>query len=188
MLKIVQGTCTIPAEQAEQEKWNEQDQDARADLLMALSPKIINLIKNLKTSRQIWVFLQETYDRQSPRQKIEVFRSIINLKMGDGDTITRYLEEFDFLHVRLEELGGSIDEELSAVVMVDGLSNQYKEIKAAFNMMNDVPSVNTLRSRLLEIKANEPDTSGDAMKAKFYSREKHDDDYQKYLAKRKIKC
>ena len=170
LLKFVQGEIDVPAEPVEYEKWEERDKDARADLLMALAPSIINLVKNYKTSKEIWDFLKETYERKSPRQKVEVFRAIINIKMCEGQSISNYINEFDMLKARLEELGGSMDDELSAVVLIDGLSSEFKEVRATFNMMNDIPSINTLRSRLLELKTDEINVSEEAMKVKFYSR------------------
>ena len=72
LLQIVNGEIPIPTEPGLREQWIEKDQDARADILIALSPKILLLIRNFKTSKQIWDFLCETYERRSKRQKAEL--------------------------------------------------------------------------------------------------------------------
>ena len=123
LLKIVDGTTVMPAEPREQELWMEKDQDARADILLAIDAKILNLVKGMKISKEIWDFLEET----SARQKVEVYRKILNFKMNRNHTIVSYLEE---------KLGGKIEEELAVIILLDGLSDDFKETKAAFNIAN----------------------------------------------------
>lgn len=188
LLKIVKGRTPAPAEPAEYEKWEEKDQDARADILIALAPKIVNLVKGFGTSKQIWDFLEETYNRKSTRQKVEVYRKIVNFKMSSGQNFADYLEQFDIQHTRLQEIGGKVEEELAVVILLDGLTDEYKEIKAAFNTVNDVPSLATMRSRLLELDTSIANKqTDDAMKAKFQRRNYGTQDVSG-MSKRNFKC
>ena len=104
-----------------------KDQDARADILLAINAKILNLVKGMKISKEIWAFLEETYNRKSERQKVEINRKILNFKMNRNHKILSYLEDFDIIHTKLEELGGKIEEELAVIILLDGLSDDFKE-------------------------------------------------------------
>ena len=42
--------------------------DARSELLVAMEPAIVALIKSFPTSREMWTFLEATYDRKGMRQ------------------------------------------------------------------------------------------------------------------------
>ena len=64
-----------------QPSWDDKDMDARAELLLAIEPSIVSLVKDKRLSKEIWDFLGETYDRKGPRQKAEEFRRLINMKM-----------------------------------------------------------------------------------------------------------
>ena len=48
-----------------------KDQYSRADILLALDAKILNLVKGMKKSKEIWDFVDKTYNRKKVRQKIE---------------------------------------------------------------------------------------------------------------------
>lgn len=174
-LQIVRGESVVPAEPNLRMQWTEKDQDARADILIALAPKILLLVRNFKTSKEIWDFLCETYERRSKRQKAELYRKLLNHKMNAAQSITKYIEEFDERYTELEEMNGKIEEELQVIIILDGLTDEYKEIKAAFNTANEFPAMKTLRSRLLELQDNSSarivDNSSaskdDAFKAKY---------------------
>lgn len=166
LLQIVRGETITPAEPNLREQWVEKDQDVRADILIALSPKVVMLVRNLKTSKQIWDFLCETYERKSMRQKAELYRKLLNHKMSAGQSILKFIEEFDENYILLEEMNGKIEEELQVIILLDGLSNAYKEVKAAFNTANEFPTMKTLRSRLLELQENSDVPENDAFKAK----------------------
>ncbi|XP_037821101.1 uncharacterized protein LOC119610104 [Lucilia sericata] len=126
LLQIVKGELAIPAEPHLREQWIEKDQDARADILIALAPKILLLVRNLKSFEQIWDFLRETYEKRSKRQKAEIYRKLLNHKMNAGQTISKYIEDFDELYMQLEEMNGKIEEELQVIILLDGLSSDYK--------------------------------------------------------------
>ena len=64
-----------------------KDQDARADILLAIDAKILNLVKAMKISKEIWDFLEETYNRKSARQKVKVYRKVLNFKINRNHTI-----------------------------------------------------------------------------------------------------
>ena len=88
--------------------------------------------------------------------------------MNRNHTIVSYLDDFDIIHTKLEELGGKIEKELAVIILLDGLSDDFKETKAAFNIANEVPSLTTIRSRLLEMSSVKTDNAeGEALKTKW---------------------
>lgn len=51
------------------QRFIEKDMDARAEILIALEPNIVNTVRNIKTSSEMWKHLQDTYDRKTTRTK-----------------------------------------------------------------------------------------------------------------------
>uniref|UniRef100_A0A1I8QER5 Retrotransposon gag domain-containing protein n=1 Tax=Stomoxys calcitrans TaxID=35570 RepID=A0A1I8QER5_STOCA len=125
------------------------------------------MVRNLKTAREIWKYFQETYDRKSTRRKAEVFRKLLNLKMSHSRSLSEYLIEFDICVSSLSEMEVTTDESLLSIILLDGLSDKFKEIRAAFDTANEFPSLNVLRSRLSEVGCEKGDEDAEnAMKAK----------------------
>lgn len=131
--------------------FEDKDQDARAEIIVALEPDVVRMVKNFRTSSEIWSYLKETYDRKSTRKKAELFRKLLKLRMGENQNITEYLTQFDIIVSELRELIDDIDEDFLTVMLLDSLPSKYEAIKAAFDTATEFPTLNILRSRLLEI-------------------------------------
>ena len=58
-----------------------------------------------------------------------------------------------------------IADDLQTIILLDGLSSQYEEIKAVFNT-NELPTMKTLRSRLFELQISSESTENKALKAR----------------------
>lgn len=152
----------------DQRSFDDLEMDARSEIMISIEPNIVRMVKNFKTAREIWNYLQETYDRQSTRRKAENFRKLLSLKMESVETITEYLIKFDIYVSCLSEMDVKLDESLLVVILLDGLTDQYKEIRAAFDTSNEFPSLNILKSRLNEIgdKSERVEENQNALKVK----------------------
>ncbi|KNC23687.1 hypothetical protein FF38_02004 [Lucilia cuprina] len=53
--------------------FDDLEQDARSELIIAIEPNIVRMVKNFKKASEVWNYLQETYDRKSIRRKAENF-------------------------------------------------------------------------------------------------------------------
>ncbi|KAI8116171.1 hypothetical protein CVS40_11717 [Lucilia cuprina] len=128
----------------------------------------MRMVKNFKKASEIWNYLQETYDRKSTRRKAENFRKLLSLKMQSSESVSDYLIKFDICVSCLSEMDVNLDESFLVVILLDGLSDQYKEVRAAFDTSSEFPSLCVLRSRLLEIgdKSERKDDEQNALKVK----------------------
>lgn len=147
--------------------YNDKDMDARAEILMSLESSIVTMVKNMKSSQEIWQYLQDTFDRKSMRKKIECYRKLLNMKMSDNESVSQFLIDFDVCVSSFMEMGIEIDEDLLAVVLVDALPDRFSALKAAVDTANEFPKITVLKSRLLEVGDKEVVIQDAVMKAKF---------------------
>lgn len=118
-LKYITGSEIRPTAAGEpQNTWDDKDQDARSELLVAMEPAIVALVKGYKTSREIWKFLEDTYDRKGVRQKAEEFRKLINIRMNASKSMDEYLRDFNSIITRLTELDAKLDDDLIVVLLL----------------------------------------------------------------------
>ncbi|KAI8119612.1 hypothetical protein CVS40_8861 [Lucilia cuprina] len=78
-----------------QREYDDVDQDARAEIIIALEPDILRMVKNMESSHEIWIYLKNTYDRKCTRMNTELYRKLLNFKMLENQNISQYLVEFD---------------------------------------------------------------------------------------------
>lgn len=171
-LKTVEGKEPRPqAAGADQDKWDDKDMDARSELLISMEPSIVSLVKNHKSSKEIWDFLESSYDRKSVRQKAEEFRKLVNIRMSSIQTMDEYLRSFNAIVNRLIELDAKLDDDLLVVLLLDSLDENFKDVQAAFDAQKDFPSLQTVRVRLMEVgdKKRESPVNNDALKVNHYS-------------------
>ncbi|KAM7350387.1 uncharacterized protein ACRADG_008991 [Cochliomyia hominivorax] len=155
-------------------EYEDLDQDARAEIIICVEPDIIRMIKTLKSSNEIWYYLKNTYDRKSTRKKAELYKKLLNLKMVESQSISQYLVEFDVAVSELREMVSDVDEDFLTVMLLDGLQDKYKAVKAAFDTANEFPTLNVLRSKLLEIgdKPEEENVQDNALKVYKFANNK----------------
>lgn len=152
------------------QKFNEKDMDARAEILISLEANIVNMVKNIKSSKEMWNHLQDTFDRKSTRKKVEGYRKLLNIKMSDNQSVAEFIIEFDVCVSSIREMGAELDEDLLAVIIIDALPEKFSAIKAAIDTANEFPKVSVLKARLLEIGDKEEPNQDSAMKVKHYSK------------------
>lgn len=157
-----------------QQEFVNKDMDARAEILMALEPNVVTMVKNMRSSQEMWQYLQETFDRKSMRKKIECYRKLLNMKMPDNQSVSQFLIDFDVCVSCFMEMGIEIDEDLLAVVLVDALPDRFSAIKAAVDTANEFPKINFRKSRLLEIDDKEENTEDAVIKAIFTAKKRHE--------------
>lgn len=173
LLKYVNGTEARPADGATQATWDDKDLDARSELLISMEPAQVALIKNFKRSKEVWDYLEETYDRKSTRQKVEEFRKLVNIRMDNSQTMDEYLREFSAIVMRLTELDAKLDDDLLVTLLIDSLPENYKEVQAAFDAAKDFPSMKVVRIRLMEIGDRKKEINGTAMRVKNFNYTKY---------------
>ncbi|XP_055906834.1 uncharacterized protein LOC129942059 [Eupeodes corollae] len=146
-----------------------------------MEPNIVALTANLRTSKKIWDFLLESYDKKGPRQKTQEFRKLTHLQMSAGESVAEYVREFKTITNRLKELGAKLDDDLLVVVLLDGLSDDYKGIRSAFDVQSNYIDVSTVSTRLLEVGDRKKEfLNNNILSSKHYHSQKH---YKKHQCK-----
>ena len=86
-------------------KWNEMDENAIANLYLALADEILSSIEEKKTTKEIWDHLTKLYEAKSLHNKIFLKRKFYTLRMSESTSVTEHLNVLNTLFSQLTSLG-----------------------------------------------------------------------------------
>ncbi|GMI82021.1 hypothetical protein HRI_001871400 [Hibiscus trionum] len=86
-----------PTDFTDNKKWNEMDENAIADLHLALADEVLSSIEEKKTTKEIWDHLAKLYEVKSLHNKIFLKRKLYTLRMSESTLVTEHLNTLNTL-------------------------------------------------------------------------------------------
>ena len=109
-------------------KWNEMNEDAMADLYLGLADKVLSSIEEKKTAKEIWDALTKLYEAKSLHNKIFLKRRIYTFRMLESTTVTEHINTLQTLFSQLTSLGHKIEENERAELLLQSLLDSYDQL------------------------------------------------------------
>lgn len=156
--KYVSGQCTKPtitdtADQAQRDsvtEWENQDEKAKADIILCISPSELKQIKNCNTSRDIWNRLCEIYQSTGPARKATLLKQLILYRMEENEDIRSHLRKFCDTVDKLHEMNVEIHPDLQAIMMLYSLPSSFENFRCAIESRDKLPDPENLRIKIIE--------------------------------------
>ncbi|XP_076398156.1 uncharacterized protein LOC143266621 [Megachile rotundata] len=134
----------------DQEKWDDDDARARADLIIAIDPSLLRLVKGLDTAAQVWCRLRSEFASTGPVKKSSLLKRISTFKMVEGVDLRTQLMEFFDVTAQLESLDIPINPELLSYMFLNSLPPSFAILKCTMESHDTVPSAEIIRQKVLE--------------------------------------
>lgn len=131
-------------------QWINNDAKAMSDLILSISPAELKHVKTCETSKEIWKKLQSIHESQGPARKAMLLKSLIHVKMKDGDDMHTHLANFSDIVDKLENLELKINPELVAILMLYSVPENYEPFRVAIETREKLPTPEELKIKLLE--------------------------------------
>ncbi|BES98060.1 Hydra magnipapillata [Nesidiocoris tenuis] len=132
------------------EKWENDDQDAKSDLILTLSPSELKHIKGCKTSRDVWMKLKQIHQSTGPAKKATLLRQLITARMKEGQDVKEYLSNFIELVEKLQDMEIPIHQDLLAIIMLHSLPESFENFRCAILSRDELPTPEILRIKIIE--------------------------------------
>lgn len=146
----VSGEIVKPEDEAAILQWTNNDAKAMSDLILSISPAELKHIKTCETSKEIWKKLQSIHESQGPVRKAMLLKSLIHVKLNDGDDMRTHLANFSDIVDKLEDLKLKIDPELVTILMLYSVPENYEPFRVAIETREKLPTPEELKIKLLE--------------------------------------
>ena len=133
--------------------WIRQDQLILNALIGSLSPTFIPFVARATTSREAWTVLANTYAKPT-RGRIKQVKNLLKNPTKGTMTVTGFLHSVKARSDELATLGAPIEEEDLIEKILDGLSDDYKELVRAVQARDNSITFDELHEKLLCFEAS----------------------------------
>ncbi|KAL4291509.1 hypothetical protein GQ457_14G011390 [Hibiscus cannabinus] len=112
------------------------DENAIADLHLALADEVLSSIEEKKTAKEIWDHLTKLYEAKSLHNKIFLKRKLYSLRMSESTSVTEHLNTLNTLFSQLTSLSYKIEPQERAELLLQSLLDSYDQL--IINLTNNI--------------------------------------------------
>jgi hypothetical protein len=116
-----------PADITDQ-KWKEMDDNAVANLHLAMADSVLSSIAEKKSAKEIWDALIKLYEVKSLHTRIFLKRRLYTLRMNESISITNHINTMNTLFAQLTASDFTIAENERAELLLQSLPDSYDQL------------------------------------------------------------
>lgn len=94
-----------------------------------------------------------------------LYKQLHRMKKETHQTMTQYVNEFQYKAEQLEETGLKIPNELLSVMLLSSIPSEYENFAIAIESRDELPTLKTLKIKLIEEEARREDNSAEEDKS-----------------------
>lgn len=138
-------------------EWTRKDQKALTMITLSISRGQLNHVKKAETSHAAWTELERIYESKGPVRKATLYKQLYRMKKDPDTSIAKFLNDFTSKAEQLTEAGINIPEDLLSIMLLGSLPEEFENFTVAIESRDVIPSVNNLKTKLLEEEARQTD-------------------------------
>lgn len=155
----------------ELEKWKKSDDKAKSDIILSISPSELKQVKGCKTSREVWLKLESTYQSKGPARKATLLKQLTLQRIEEGSDIREHTSKFFDIVDKLNEMEVAINPDLLAIMLLYSLPSSFENFRCAIESRDELPAPDVLRIKIIEESdARKSDTNSPAQNVMFVNR------------------
>ncbi|KAF2294513.1 hypothetical protein GH714_012115 [Hevea brasiliensis] len=134
------------------DRWKEMDDNAIANLHLAMADTVLSSVAEKKTAKEIWDTLTGLYEAKSLHNKIFLKRRLYTLRMSESTSVTDHINNLNTLFSQLTALEYHIAENERAELLLQSLPDSYDQliINLTNNILTDYLVFNDVAAAVLE--------------------------------------
>ncbi|GJR91241.1 retrovirus-related pol polyprotein from transposon TNT 1-94 [Tanacetum coccineum] len=150
--KCLAAISERPAEVTDDSKWDEMDENAIANLHLALADGVLSSIEEKKSAKEIWDHLARLYEARSLHNKKFLKRKLYALRMTESTSVTEHVNNLNTLFSQLTSLSCKIDSQERAKILLQSLPDSYDHviINLTSNVLSDYLVFDDVDAAILE--------------------------------------
>ncbi|GJU32733.1 retrovirus-related pol polyprotein from transposon TNT 1-94 [Tanacetum coccineum] len=117
-----------PTEVTNDSKWDEMDENAIANLHLALADGVLSSIEEKKSAKEIWDHLARLYEVRSLHSKKILNRKLYALHMTKSTSVTEHVNNLNTLFSQLTSLSCKIDSQERVEILLQSLPDSYDQV------------------------------------------------------------
>lgn len=130
--------------------WCKSDSKAKSDIILSIGASELKIIKGCETSRQVWVKLLNTYQSQGPARKATLLKQLMLHRMDEGGDVREHIARFFDAVDKLKDMEVEVNPDVLAIALLYSLPPSYESFRVAIESRDDLPSPDSLRTKIVE--------------------------------------
>ena len=150
----VNGTKVKPhpgaGNEAQITMWQSNDEKARSDLILAISPSELKQVRGCQTSRELWLKLESIYASRGPARKATLLKRLTLQRMQDGEDVREHMTRFFDAVDKLGNMDVNINNDLLSIMLLYSLPSSYENFRCAIETRDELPAPDILKVKIIE--------------------------------------
>jgi hypothetical protein len=111
------------------EDLTQSERQAMAEIMLNIESRFLAIVLNKKTPKEVWDTLASLHKNKTVANKRELRRKLLNLKMGENQTIQEFANSICDIENRLALGGHLLSAEDKEYALLEGLPKEYELLK-----------------------------------------------------------
>jgi len=133
-----------------QKEWKRLDRKAKSDLILSIHSSQLAQVRNLKSSREVWLKLESIYASKGPARKATLLKQLILQRMSEGGDVRDYMSRFFDAVDKLAAMEVEINGDLLSIMLLYSLPSSFDNFRVAIESRDELPNVEALKVKILE--------------------------------------
>lgn len=131
----VNGECKRPilednnANENAVQTWDKNDNKAKSDIILSISPSELKQVKGCVTSREVWLKLESIYQSKGPARKATLLKQLTLQRMEGGGDVREHVSKFFDAVDKLSEMEVIINPDLLAIMLLYSLPPNFENFR-----------------------------------------------------------
>lgn len=130
--------------------WIENDNKAKSDIILSISPSELKQVKGCDTSRELWLKLKSIYQSKGSARKATLLKQLALQRMEENDDIREHVRRFFDTVDKLSEMDIEINQDLLAIMLLYSLPPSFENFRCAIESRDELPASEVLRIKIIE--------------------------------------
>lgn len=132
------GTAGAITNQDAMDKWDEQDDEARGSIGLAVEDDQLAHIRKSKTAKEAWEALKNYHEKNTLARKVDLVRTICALKLEEGGNAKAHINRMQDLFTQLSDIGETQLSTLwSKIFLLSSLPKSYNTLVSTLGARNE---------------------------------------------------
>lgn len=97
--------------------WELNDEKAKSDIILSISPPELKQVKGHNTSKEVWDRLHAIYQSRGPARTATLLKNFMLRRMAEGEDVKEHLRNFFDTVDKLAEMDIDINKDLLSVML-----------------------------------------------------------------------